>query len=320
MRTEPTSPSGFLDDGGNLCHAGFLSVARKMIGPVASRLRDLIKEDPNRATSSLVITGHSAGGAVAALLFCHMYSETVKSELTDLCGLFKRVHCIAFGAPPVTLLPLQKPASSRRYPSIGKAMFLSFINEGDPVTRADLAYVRSLLELYASPAPGSTFHSLIPCIQANVTPTKGKTKGKKDSKNKKGEYTWNVPRGLLSNAGSLVILRLHRNTTNTTVPKTTTNNTTHETESVVRKHPLDKSTAAHKQNRHEHQRQRNGGSGRNRSHTHTRKRKVEACLVTDAQLRGVVFGDPMMHQMDVYADRVERLATEEEISMSSALG
>lgn len=312
IKTEPTSPYGFLDDAGNLCHAGFLSVARKMISPVATRLRDLIREDPNRAASSLVITGHSAGGAVAALLFCHMYSESVQSDLTDLRGLFKRVHCITFGAPPVTLRPLQKPASARGDPTVDTAMFLSFLNEGDPVTRADLTYVRSLLELYASPAPGSKFHALIPYMQSNTTPVGGAAAvvssgggGKKQAKTKaKKEYTWKVPQALLANAGTLVVLRL-RNTGNTAATGRS------------RKHSLDSTTMTNKQQQNggrsaSHTRSRSSGSS---GHGHGKKRKVEACLTTDAQLRGIVFGDPMMHQMDVYADRVERLAKEEGIAV-----
>ena len=36
---------------------------------------------------------------------------------------------------------------------------------------------------------------------------------------------------------------------------------------------------------------------------------VRAEITTDQQLRGVVFGDPVMHMMKVYARRVEVLAT-----------
>jgi lipase (class 3) len=112
LKTHPTSARDFLDDAGNLCHAGFLYVARKMLQPVAARLKELLKEDPNRASCSLLITGHSAGGAIASLLYCHMLSRTVRSDLTHLRGFFKRIHCVTFGAPPVSLLPLDKPSSS----------------------------------------------------------------------------------------------------------------------------------------------------------------------------------------------------------------
>ncbi len=57
-----------------------------MIKPVAARLRGLLEEDPSRAGSSLLITGHSAGGAVASLLYAHMIGRTVQSELNVLTG------------------------------------------------------------------------------------------------------------------------------------------------------------------------------------------------------------------------------------------
>ncbi|KAJ8106131.1 hypothetical protein ONZ43_g7168 [Nemania bipapillata] len=80
LNTAPTAPTGFLDDAGNFCHAGFLSVARKMIAPVATRLR------------------HSAGGAIASLLYMHMLatSKAASSELNLLTGCFKRIHCVTF--------------------------------------------------------------------------------------------------------------------------------------------------------------------------------------------------------------------------------
>ena len=39
FRPAPTQPTGFLDDEGNACHAGFLQVARSMVKPVAAQLR-----------------------------------------------------------------------------------------------------------------------------------------------------------------------------------------------------------------------------------------------------------------------------------------
>ena len=57
-----------------------------MIKPVAARLRSLLEEDPSRASCSLLMTGHSAGGAVASLLYAHMLAEGAKSELNILTG------------------------------------------------------------------------------------------------------------------------------------------------------------------------------------------------------------------------------------------
>ncbi|KAF2001655.1 alpha/beta-hydrolase [Amniculicola lignicola CBS 123094] len=184
FRPAPSSPEGFIDDEGNLCHSGFLQVARQMIKPVASRLRILLQENPSRSNCSLLITGHSAGGAVAALLYAHMMSTSVSSELNHLTGFFKRVHCVTFGAPPVSLLPLQKPRNARHR----KSLFFSFINEGDPVPRADKNVVKSLLKLYAAPAPSSK--SKLSASSTSISAP-----------------MWNIPPSTLSTAGRIVVLR-----------------------------------------------------------------------------------------------------------------
>lgn len=36
---------------------------------------------------------------------------------------------------------------------------------------------------------------------------------------------------------------------------------------------------------------------------------IRACITNDQQLRTVMFGDPVMHMMKVYAERLEVLAT-----------
>ncbi|KAL2759142.1 hypothetical protein ACRALDRAFT_208194 [Sodiomyces alcalophilus JCM 7366] len=184
LKTAPTTPQNFLDDEGNLCHAGFLSVARRMVRPVATRLRQLLTEDPSRAGHSLVITGHSAGGAVATLLYCHMLSSSpaADSDLRQLAGRFRRVHCVVFGTPPISLLPLTTPDR----PEFRKSLFLSFLNQGDPVARADKAYIKSLLDLLATPAP--------------------RKKDKEDDKSRPAPI-WRVPPCTLSSAGTIVVLR-----------------------------------------------------------------------------------------------------------------
>jgi len=204
IRQAPTSPKGFLDDRGNLCHAGFLCVAKFMVAQVAGRLRTLLQEDPSRSTASLLITGHSAGGAVAQLLYAHMLSETVQSELTYLTGFFKRVHCVTFGAPPVSLLPLAKPESKKNR----KSLFLAFINEGDPVARADPAIVRSLLKLYATPTPDNPcpiISSVMPALKTGKRPSKtGKTSAWPATNT---NLVWKIPASTLSLAGRIALLR-----------------------------------------------------------------------------------------------------------------
>ena len=205
FRPAPTEPVGFLDDGGNACHAGFLSVAKAMVKPVAERLRTVIEEDPSRATSSLVITGHSAGGAVASLLFMHMLSSSVSSELSILTGCFRRVHCVVFGAPPVSLLPLQKPGGERN----AKNLFYSFVNEGDPVVRADKQYIYSLGRLIAAPSPdaGASNGSLTHGLRQKVSRQRLRGSESAPPISSTQPPVWPVPESTLSNAGRLVLLR-----------------------------------------------------------------------------------------------------------------
>lgn len=248
FRPAPSSPIGFLDDPGNLCHSGFLTVARAMVKPVAARLRQLLEQDPSRASWSLLITGHSAGGAVASLIYMHMLSETMESELNILTGCFKRIHCITFGTPPVSLLPLQTPSKQR----LKKSMFFSFINQGDPVVRANKEYVKSLIKLYTNPLPVTK--PLTNAIQAVVPHGKiGKKPSKQQLQSVAPLPVWKVPPTTLSNAGRLVLIR-------------------------------EKPAIRGQEN-------------------------IEACTISDEQLRAVIFGDPMVHMMKVYARRVELLAT-----------
>ena len=261
------------DDAGNFCHSGFLSVARRMVRPVASRLRALLEEDPNRSRYSLLITGHSAGGAVAALLYSHMLATSVDaaSELNTLTGYFKRVHCVTFGAPPVSLLPLAKP----NRPDLQKSLFLSFVNEGDPVPRADVAYVRSLLDLYSSPAPSpvpisTASQSLVTKLSkqqlrnttSTVTLRKHRPPPQPARPSAYTEPIWQVPEAVLSNAGRIVLLR------NFVSPD----------------------------------------SGK-RKISDVMNDGVVAQVISDELLRGVVWGDPVCHMMKLYARRIEVMAT-----------
>ena len=175
------------------------------------------------------------------------YCFSLKHSNTLVTG-FKRIHCITFGAPPVSLLPLSKPPKLR----YKKSLFLSFINEGDPVPRADKAYVRSLLALYASPAPGaSCLGSLLP-VKTTTTFALLPGAHRKPQTVASVPPVWKVPPGTLSNAGRLVVLRT----------------------------------------------------------VHLRMEDdVMAEVTSDEELRSVVFGNPMMHMMRLYARRIEILAT-----------
>ena len=117
----------------NLCHAGFLSAARDLVNPVAERLKYLLKHGP---CDSLLLTGHSAGGTIASLLYAHIMSTNVESALSSLESSFGSIHCITFGAPPVSRHPLPTSKNS--------SLFISIVAEGDPVPRADPKYLQKL--------------------------------------------------------------------------------------------------------------------------------------------------------------------------------
>lgn len=249
-----------------------------MIKPVAARLRQLLEEDPSRSRYSLLITGHSAGGAIAALLYCHMLSTSyeAESELSVLTGFFKRVHCVTFGAPPISLLPLTKPSE----PRLRKSVFLSFVNEGDPIARAEKAYVRSLLSLYCTPAPSPAYveSSNEQALRLGTPPqTKSSNalslgKVRPTPVHSISAFTpaaaplWPIPEATLSNAGRIVLLR------SIEVP-------------------------------------RSAKSDRKKYAKEIMNEGVAAQMVSDDLLRGVVWGDPVCHMMRLYRRRIEVLAT-----------
>lgn len=200
FNTAPTEPIGFLDDEGNACHAGFLQISRSMIAPVAARLRNLLENHfPARDPPSLILTGHSAGGAVASLLYMHMMAikPRCESELNNLTGFFKRIHCVTFGTPPVSLLPLQNPPGK----AYQRNVFMAFANEGDVVVRADRSYMSTVVRIIAAPTP-------LPPPKSSKSKPRLKTSSKQAAEgNGYRPPRWNVPPSTLSNAGRLVLLR-----------------------------------------------------------------------------------------------------------------
>lgn len=298
-----------------------------MIAPVAARLRNLLAEDPSRSACSLLITGHSAGGAVAALLYSHMLatSSETESELNILTGCFKRIHCVTFGAPPVSLLPLARP--ERR--ELRHSVFLSFVNEGDPVVRADKAYVKSLLELYAAPAPAPTNTSNGNNNNSNKTlpappaqqqkprpPPRGskttgasstslalrKTRPTPPPRSKSDTQVpstapagpiWPIPASTLSNAGRLILLR------SVPIPEHFNSHSYSNGTANGKNRDADMNTA---KDNSERERGLRGSDARMND-------GVQARIVTDEQLRGVIWGDPVCHMMKLYARRIEILAT-----------
>jgi hypothetical protein len=197
---DPVSPVSFLDDEDNACHSGFLQVAKAMVGQAATQLQQL---PTSTGKPSLLFTGHSAGGAVAAMLYSHMLSVSVTSDLTALASHFSSINCVTFGAPPLSLTPLLKRDHA-------PGVFLSFANEGDPVTRlSNGAYVKSLVKLLTASTPSS----------ATVAPPVKVVRGSRGTRVIRTTLPdalptpweelplWPTPPAPLTNAGHVIMLR-----------------------------------------------------------------------------------------------------------------
>jgi hypothetical protein len=194
---KPVKPVEFLDDMENACHAGFLQVTKAMVDQVAAQLK---QHPASSEMPALLFTGHSAGGAVAAMLYSHMLSISVKSDLTVLASQFSSINCMTFGAPPLSLTPLPRLDH-------GSGVFLAFANEGDPVLRlSDAAYVKSLAKLMAT-SPSST-------TTAPKTKVVRRSRGSSVIREVLAPATsweelplWPTPPPPLSNAGDVILLR-----------------------------------------------------------------------------------------------------------------
>ncbi|KAL4902941.1 Alpha/Beta hydrolase protein [Aspergillus multicolor] len=166
-----TDGDGFLNSDGFRyeVHGGYLECAKGMVEKVSGAISSILSKADQSPGSNiqLLFTGHSAGGAVASLLYAHMMSSNT-STLADLRSKFSSIDCIVFGSPPVS-----KPGLA----SYGQAStFLSIINEGDPVPRMDKGFIESLLTIYISPMPAAP-------------------------------VTWDLPAMLLENAGIIMLLK-----------------------------------------------------------------------------------------------------------------
>lgn len=198
-------PTGFLDNEENACHAGFMRVARAMINHVAAQLRQYA-DLPEAERPMLLFTGHSAGGAIAAMLYSHMTSITVESDLTALTTHFSKINCMTFGAPPVSQTPLLR---RDHVPGI----FLAFANEGDLVLRtSNAAYFKSLAKLMTASPPPSTAPVVAPAPVKVVRGSRGAAVYRQPVAAPpptpwEDLPLWPTPAPSLTNAGDIILLR-----------------------------------------------------------------------------------------------------------------
>jgi hypothetical protein len=104
-------------------------------------LEEITKQvDLDDTISEVILTGHSAGGAVSSLIFLHLVCKS-SAKFSSL-----KFSLATFGSAPVISTDIIDNMLKRR--NVG--LILAFVNEYDIVPRADRSYVRSIVDLYRS--------------------------------------------------------------------------------------------------------------------------------------------------------------------------
>ncbi|KAF9729992.1 lipase class 3 [Paraphaeosphaeria minitans] len=132
LKNSVSETVGVLGGPRNLCHTGFLEAVKTLISPLALSLSAVEKG------SILLFTGHSAGAAIGSLLYAHVKSIKTSPLAVTATG-FDTIHCIVFGAPPISTTPL--PVHDDERSNHQGSLFLSLINDGDPIIKADMGYI-----------------------------------------------------------------------------------------------------------------------------------------------------------------------------------
>jgi len=120
-------------------HSGFRNGAKALLPSIKQQLQ----ADSGR-TKHVIFTGHSAGGAVASLLYLH-FLGIANQSFPSL-----RFSLVTFGSPPVTAPSVTELVNGHLKGQANPGLAVSVVNETDVVTRADDQYVLSLANLYRS--------------------------------------------------------------------------------------------------------------------------------------------------------------------------
>ncbi|KAF3481519.1 uncharacterized protein GIQ15_04278 [Arthroderma uncinatum] len=185
-------------------HSGFLNSAEALNAICSQRIDEYIQKAGSERCH-IVFTGHSAGGAVASLLYLRHISNQIPGK-QELSNSSIRLSCITFGALPVvdsSVLAFHP----QREQSGGVCM--NFVNEFDMVSRADRPYIICLVNLLRSlhgrPPLGSdedeaNFHA-VPSPETLNPETKAS-----DSANLLAENVWPVTPCYYHHVGPRIVL------------------------------------------------------------------------------------------------------------------
>ncbi|KAF8853351.1 alpha/beta-hydrolase [Acephala macrosclerotiorum] len=108
---------------------------------IADSLLDAVEKQKNQLSwpvTSVLFTGHSAGGAVAVLLCLYFQGNQSLGDIP--------LHCVTFGAPPIISCLNIALTAVDNHP--GK--ILAFVNDEDLVARADRTYLKEIEKAYSN--------------------------------------------------------------------------------------------------------------------------------------------------------------------------
>ncbi|CAM1503554.1 Fc.00g011450.m01.CDS01 [Cosmosporella sp. VM-42] len=164
-------------------HRGFLACANVLLPWLTEEVLRQVELDP--MLKHIVFTGHSAGGAVAAVAFLHFACQSL-AQLS-----FVDLSLVTFGSPPITSINVTELAKRQHRVE----HVLAFVNEFDLVPRLDRSYMLSLVDLYRSSyglPPTSPDDSSDPQLQRGEGP---------------GGTEWKLPSPDYHIVGDIVVLR-----------------------------------------------------------------------------------------------------------------
>ncbi|KAL2197038.1 Alpha/Beta hydrolase protein [Corynascus similis CBS 632.67] len=165
-------------------HSGFLNGARALLPVVKEQLASTVGPGSDRA-SHVIFTGHSAGGAVASLLYLHFLG--IASQTFP----FLRFSLVTFGSPPVIAPSVTTLVNEHLKHQTNPGLAVAVVNETDVVARADNLYLSSLVDLYKS------IDSLAPVAE---------TTAQAQPRTRDGRY-WQLPPPVYYLIGNIVVLK-----------------------------------------------------------------------------------------------------------------
>lgn len=160
-------------------HSGFLNSAEALSAIVEERIRAAAD-----TVHHVILTGHSAGGAVATLLYLRCRSLVPSTT---------RVSCVTFGAPPCV------SGFTESIEEGSGGVRLNIVNEFDMVYRVDGPYILSMVNLLRGMYGLS---GLVPAHE-NLGLEKAWSHSSEDTK---CGYVWGLPAPLYRHVGKTIVL------------------------------------------------------------------------------------------------------------------